>query len=403
MDTKFFKLSNGLPVIYVCNRGAALVHACFTVNAGAKNSPKDKAGLAHALEHLLLVDIIRNDDSAISSNIAGSTDENLTTFDFSVLRQDYARVLQALGQAMVTPNFVESNWQSERQVIFEEMRCDTDDDDVDLLCGYGFKTHQVDVVGSHKSVERITLDDLQSFWRQYYTAPNCVLCICGDCDDCEAWAEQSFGLMRNALAPIFVKPTFSGKICCKEEREDKVELALYFDASGAPQDELTMLAHYLGGLTTVGLFRALRAEQKLVYRANCYVCAYSYGTLFEIETTCSKHNFEQVAHAIGNELRALCSQELSAKVLTAARDSQTIEYYRLAANAPELLESYADDWFCGNFVPMAQRIADLQNISPAALKNTANKLFAGKTPLRVITGSIGMAKAKKVLADALSL
>jgi len=53
MQTRFYKLKNGLSVILSVNKKEPRIQTLFAVRAGSNTDPKEHTGLAHYLEHML--------------------------------------------------------------------------------------------------------------------------------------------------------------------------------------------------------------------------------------------------------------------------------------------------------------------------------------------------------------
>ena len=52
IDYQVHTLSNGIRIL-LKHSTSAITHCCFVVNAGSRDEPEHKEGLAHFIEHLL--------------------------------------------------------------------------------------------------------------------------------------------------------------------------------------------------------------------------------------------------------------------------------------------------------------------------------------------------------------
>ncbi|RRN78016.1 insulinase family protein, partial [Pseudoxanthomonas sp. SGD-10] len=52
MDHEIYTLKNGIRILFK-PYGSPVSHCCLVINAGSRDEEKEKAGLAHFIEHLL--------------------------------------------------------------------------------------------------------------------------------------------------------------------------------------------------------------------------------------------------------------------------------------------------------------------------------------------------------------
>ena len=61
-------LANGIKILHK-HSTSAITHCCFMVNAGSRDEPENKEGLAHFIEHLLFKETERRSTSQILNRL----------------------------------------------------------------------------------------------------------------------------------------------------------------------------------------------------------------------------------------------------------------------------------------------------------------------------------------------
>ncbi len=190
-----FKLANGLRVIVEEDHASPLVGVFTVVGVGSAGDPKDKAGLAHLLEHLAFRARPGGQMTAWNQlEGAGVGFLNaMTSFDDTVYmevgtRDLLPRLLNIETGRMLDPlNGVDAQtFEVEREVVRNELRQRGEN-----AIGPAFNFLQEAVFpvghpyarpigGSHESLSAITFDDAKKFAVTYYRPDNMTLLIIGD-------------------------------------------------------------------------------------------------------------------------------------------------------------------------------------------------------------------------------
>ena len=392
MKTKQFFLKNGLPVICMINPTTSLSYACLCVNAGAKDDTPSHSGLAHAVEHFLFTGSahhskqdINDIPSRYGSFLDASTDLDTTSFGFRVLNEHFSSMLHLLADVILYPTFPEVAIKSEIEVIKIEMTNDDENETIgyNLHSCFGVKKRKANVFGSLKSLSHFTPKIAYNFWNKYYTAKNSVLCIICNNEDCIALAEECFGDMRPGEHIAFRPSPFSGRFYNAKKDNDNVEISLIFaEQNVTTADEV--LANVLGGNYSSRIYQKLRNELSLAYLASADINTYSCGSMFYISATCFPRNLDKVVEVICNEIVSLRENLINSDELKCAKNVMKTALLLEAENPDNLLFEVAEDYILGRFVPIDEKIRQIESVTRDDVLASARRIFNHRPTYGVI-------------------
>ncbi len=192
----YSQLKNGLKVYIIPKEGYVEKSAMLTVNFGSLYSQfttrgRDYSypeGTAHFLEHKIFEGENGEDLSLQFTNI-GSDVNAFTTFDktsyYFSTTSNFNESLDLLQKLVFTASFTEASINKEKKIITQEIEMYLDDPDYQAYIGalqnIFPKTNLADdIAGTEDSINRITVEDLQRNYKQFYHPSNMVLLVIGD-------------------------------------------------------------------------------------------------------------------------------------------------------------------------------------------------------------------------------
>src|ERR1700761_2310754 len=175
-------LPNGLKVITSLDRTTPNVTVQVWYGVGAKNDPVGRSGFAHLFEHMMFKatrDMPPEYMDRLTEDVGGMnnafTQDDTTPFYEVIPAADLQRLLWAESERMSSLVVDKANFDSERQVVEEELRQRV------LANPYGrlfyialpkdsFAVHPYhrSAIGSIENLDASTLDDVQRFHATYY-------------------------------------------------------------------------------------------------------------------------------------------------------------------------------------------------------------------------------------------
>jgi zinc protease len=211
-------LPQGLRVITSVDRTTPNVTVQVWYGVGAKNDPPGRSGFAHLFEHMMFKatrDMPPEYMDRLTEDVGGMnnafTQDDTTAFYEVIPSSQLQRLLWAEAERMNSLVVDKANFDSERQVVEEELRQRV------LAAPYGrmfyyllpqnsFAAHPYkrSAIGSIEDLDAASLDDVQRFHATYYRPNNATLVVVGNFDPAQvdAWVDEYFGRLKNPQQPI---------------------------------------------------------------------------------------------------------------------------------------------------------------------------------------------------------
>jgi zinc protease len=284
-------MENGAEVVFDETHLAPVVAVQAWIKVGAGDEPRNQAGIAHVVEHMLFkgtrrrgVGQIAREIEAAGGDINAWTSHDETAFHVVLPKSALALGIDVLADALSGSTFDPTEFGREQKVVLEEVRQGLDDPDrmagMDLFATI-FDAHPYGrpVIGRAETVAKLTRADVVSFFRRHYGAQNLTLVIAGDFETAVArrLVERAFGKMRPASIcpprpPQPVQRSARVVAVTRDIKENQLLLAW----RGPPVDHddvpaLDLLAVALGQGESARLHLALVRGRGLLHASSAYM------------------------------------------------------------------------------------------------------------------------------------
>jgi Predicted Zn-dependent peptidases len=327
-------LPNGLTVLLYPRQPANTAQLSVGVKYGSNQEPKDQAGIAHFLEHML----------------AGGSDQRIKLSrkveDHGGILDFYTDREQVLGTMDVTPEklpeaasilselffgeeFSAEKFEIERKIILNELAEVEDDPAVkieELLLENLYRKHpiRIPVGGYPKTVKKLTLEQLIQAHRINYVPQNMILVLSGNVS--EANLEETldgFKDQHGRGAPARIVPSAEvakPKPLIVEEKSGITQTYLCMGARTIPSSHkdtpaMDLISALLGGGTSSRLFIELREKHAVTYDVSSAHCKGTDFGYFGINCAVNNNKVDKTRSLIFKELSNLREQSISAAEL----------------------------------------------------------------------------------------
>jgi len=284
-EVKEYKLENGLKVLIVEEHKAPVATFQIWYRTGLYDEPIGKSGLSHLLEHMMFKGTSKYGPSVFSKIVQknGGIDNAYTTKDYTVYfelfssdRINLSIDLEADRMQNLTLDPKETLL--ERSVVMEERRLRYEDDPQNSLfeeiVAASFKVHpyQKPVIGWMSDLKSIENDDLNNYYKTYYSPSNAIIVVVGDVkvNEIIERIKKSFGNIPSGTLKKnmnFSEPEQRGerRVILKKEAELPYLLVAFHTPSFPHEDSyaLDVLSLMLAGGKSSRLYRSLVYEQKI--------------------------------------------------------------------------------------------------------------------------------------------
>jgi zinc protease len=283
-------LSNGLKVILLENHKVPEVTFQVWYRVGSRNENWGRTGLSHMLEHMMFKGTkkVKGEEFARAVEEIGGNDNAFTSDDFTAYFENVSaeRVqvpIDLEADRMQNLQLKEEDFRTEGMVVLEERRMRTEDSPQSFLAeqveATAFQTspYHWPTIGWYEDIERLTLDDLKSYYKIHYNPANALLVIVGDFkkNDLLPRLEKAFGSIPAGEVPEQKKgidPPQTGERRIKVTREAELPYILmgYHVPNLRHQDSyvLEIIATLLSGGRSSRLYQNLVREKQLALSIN---------------------------------------------------------------------------------------------------------------------------------------
>ena len=319
-----YVLHNGVRLIYKHIEGE-ITSFSLALEAGANSEKNFSMGIAHALEHM----VFKGTEKRTEKDINEKCDElfgfnnAMTNFPYviyygTLTNDDFCAGLNLYGDIIKEPKLSEDGFKEEVSVILEECREWKEDleqycEDELLLNSFSKRRFKEIIIGNKKSLEDITLNELVSFYKDFYVGENLVVSVVTsiDFEEVVKIIKQIFeGIPRQNNENFPLKYEYENMKCDVFKKEvlgfNGSKIMYGFDISHLNEEEIESLKLFnlwFGDGISSKLYDLIRTKEGLAYEITSYIKNEKGIKLFIISCSCSKENIKRVMFLIERALK----------------------------------------------------------------------------------------------------
>ncbi|MGH9645321.1 MAG: M16 family metallopeptidase, partial [Bryobacteraceae bacterium] len=281
-----YRLGNGLQVLLFPDNSKAKVTINVTYMVGSRHEGAGETGMAHLLEHMLFKGTQKHKEimgelSAHGNDFNGSTSWDRTNYFETVpgTDTDLRWALEMEADRMVNSRVAKSDLDTEMTVVRNEFeRGENSPDQVleerVLSTAYLWHPYGRSPIGTLSDIEKVPIEKLQAFYRNYYQPDDAMLLVAGKFDPAKtlAWITEDFGVIpkptRKLLPTYTVEPTQDGErevVLRRVGDHQSVMMAFHVPAGSHPDSPaLDVLSGILSDAPAGRLYKALVESKKAI-------------------------------------------------------------------------------------------------------------------------------------------
>ena len=332
--------------------GSAVGYCALSIKCGTRDEEGYPSGIAHFVEHTIFKGTSRRSASVINGYIdrlggelnAFTTKEEIV-IHATVLKEDLAKAASLLFELATSPTFPEHEINTEKGVVIDEIHSykDTPSEDIyDRFEEMIFEGHPLSgpILGTVKSVKKITGSELQRFVREKFVPCRMAFTIVADIDekrmekDILKLAGRYFGeTSESDCSPDCIEGhscrNFSmpaalpfNKTLNKRNHQANCVLGSLAPSLYQERERLAtiLLCNILGGPATNSILNSiLREKNGWVYGVECGYTQFADTGLVAISLGCDKGNLDKCLKAIDKIICKIQDEPLSERKLKAAK------------------------------------------------------------------------------------
>ena len=333
-----YTLPNGIRGIHRQVR-SGVVHCAMVVNAGCRDELKSEYGIAHFTEHALFKGTERRKAYQVNcrlENLGGElnayTTKEDTTLHATVLRRDFQRAVELIGDVIFCSTFPERELKKEREVIADEINSYKDspseriyDDFEDLM----FKGSELghNILGSKASIAKFDTEAMRRFVDRCYTTDQMVFSSIGNFSvaTARAVAERYLGSIAptvrsyERVQPLAYEP-FDVRLSRHTHQAHGIIGARGFSIADERRLPLALLVNILGGPSANSLLNIeLREKRGLSYNVEATYTPYSDCGIVGIYFSSDHDNVPRCVELIEESVASLARDVVSPRRLAVAK------------------------------------------------------------------------------------
>ena len=360
-------LPNGLKVITALDRSTPNVTVQVWYGVGAKNDPPGRSGFAHMFEHMMFKatrDMPAEYMDRLTEDVGGMnnafTQDDTTAFYEVIPAADLQRLLWAESERMSTLVVDKANFDSERQVVEEELRLRVENSPIgkalkaELAQAYTVHPYMVSAAGEKKDLDTITPADCQKFYDTYYRPNNAALIVVGDTDEAavKSLAEKYFGPLQKGPPVVHDAPKEPPQTAERDKTlEMPVQLPVIIGGYHIPAGDspdlfpLEVLQKILSGGESSRLHQRLVRKDKTAVAAGGFVFAHEDPGLFlTFALYLPNMDVEKLKSALDEEIARVTTTKVDARELQKAKNQLAAQAVYQRERVSGLASNIGVDW-----------------------------------------------------------
>lgn len=403
------ELPGGLRVLTETMPGVLSATLGVWVGVGSRDEHPDVGGASHFLEHLLFkgttsrsaLDIATAMD-AVGGEMNAFTAKEHTCYYANVLASDLPLAVALLADLVTEACNTAEDLDSERTVVLEEiaMRDDEPSDAVhDLFSDVLFGDTPLgrSVLGTVESIEGLTRDDADGWYRSRYDMPSIVVTAAGRVEHqavldlvTAAFGDRLGGDARPSplrlgdTAPD--TPAHSAGLIAR--RTEQTHLLIGLPGIGRLDDRryaAAVLDAAVGGGMSSRLFQEIREKRGLVYSVGSALTHYAGAGSFSVYAGCSKKRVPEVLRLVREELARVAADGLLPEEVARARGQLRGNLVLgLEDTGSRMSRLGKSELSYGEYLPVREVLARLGAVDVTQVRAVAAELFTRDTCLAVV-------------------
>jgi predicted Zn-dependent peptidase len=395
-----FTLTNGVKVLFDKTNGASIVSLRVLTLVAVINEESFNAGISGLTSRLMVYstknrssEILAKDIGNIGADLSSDVAYDIAGFSMSCLSEYFDKSAEILADVVLNPIFDEKEFIFEKKNTIAALNSRKDSigttaADAFAKLFYGGASYSFPIVGSKKSILKITRKDLIEWHKYSYNTSNILISVSGNISSniVKKSLEKYFSTI--AKGDKFEEPVFNlnHSKAVNREIKGKFNQAYIFIGFSAPavngKDFVTtkVISAVLGSRMTSRLFVELREKLGLAYEVSAVYPSRKKDSYFAVYIGLDKKNIGLTLTRIDEILKDFCSVKISEQEL---RDVKAyIKGIYLLDRQTVNKKSYYNAWreIVGQgYKYDVEYLNDIEKITTQNILDVANKIFTGKS------------------------
>jgi predicted Zn-dependent peptidase len=389
---------NGLVVLTERLPGVRSAAVGIYVRTASAHETPSQLGISHLLEHMVFKGTERRTarELALELEIRGGgldafTGRDYTSYQAHILDADLPLAVEILTDIVRRPLLRQSDLESERNVVLEEINAVADTPD-DLVFEVHARTlwpehpYGYSILGTRETLEALSAGDLRALHQGGYYRGNCVIAAAGHVSheqlltvlEREGWFEGVTREMpRRSVVP---QPAVRGGSVTEER--DTAQTHIVFGTDTFPLRDprrfpLAILTNVFGGGMSSRLFQRVREELGLAYGVFAYKHFFQGSGQLGVYVGTQPATADQAVEAIREEYAKIARESLPLAELTNGKQ-QLKGQIMLSLESPAARMGRLAGFILhdDDYRPLDEMLAEIDRVTPEDVAAVAGEFFA---------------------------
>jgi len=409
------RLKNGSSLFLLKKKGAPL-YIRASINAGTRWNKIH--GTAHFVEHMIVAgskkfpskNLLAEQIEKIGGEFSASTNFDFVRVNVQVAQKDdLPTAVDLLNEILCESLFDQKVIENERGAILSELRSKKSNPKLraaDLFLSLAFQGTYMEhlTLGNEESVKQISENDIKKFYADYFSPSRTTYICCGDIeiDELKGSLESSIQLPSTAenVFPPIPEIINKSRVSVEYFNEEETQLVFGFRTDVLSLEEKAALI-IINNMLAVGrasiLATELRYKKGLVYGVGGSIFLYYGSGTFNISTSCSEKNVQEVLDIICRELGKIYENGLNEESFLFAKKKMLKSRFIEMQTASSWVN--ANDQFLNSLAIKKSNTIDFMNIIEGITAKRAHEVFKKY----IVPGSSLLAVCGKNGKDSLSI
>ena len=336
MKPDISELPNGLRVVTQNMPHMETSSLGVWVGVGSRHETEAQHGLSHLLEHMAFkgtkqrsAQDIAEEIEAVGGDLNAATSVETTAYYARVLKGDEGMALEILADILQNSSFAAPDLEREREVILQEIAAIDDSPDelvYDLVhdAAYPDQPAGRPIIGTPKSVKRLSASDLRHFLATHYHPGNMVIAAAGAVrhEPFLRHVEALFGGLIRGQTEAGAQARYTGGIRFSSKPFEQSHLMLGFEGPSYLQDDYIaaqVLSGLLGGGMSSRLFQEVREKRGLCYSIYSSAWGFRDSGMFAVHAATGIDMMEPLIDVVRAELARVATDGVSAAEISRSK------------------------------------------------------------------------------------
>ncbi len=360
-----YVLANGLHVLLFPDPTKPTVTVNITYRVGSRNENYGETGMAHLLEHLMFKGSTRHPNVPQELTSHGARPNGTTWFDrtnyfetFQASDENLQWALDLEADRMVHSFIARKDLDSEMTVVRNEFELGENDpagilDERVLSTAYLWHNYGHDTIGARSDIEKVPIERLQAFYRNYYQPDNAYLLVAGRFDEDKTLARvvKTFGPIprpKRVLQKTYTQePTQDGERMVTLRRVGDVQaLSVAYHVPSGPHPDsavVDLLAQILADTPSGRLHKALVETKKASSVSSQFLFLHDPGFLLLDAEVRQESSLDDAQKTMLDTIDALTAHPVTQEELDRAR-AKLLKNIDLTLNSADRVGLQMSEW-----------------------------------------------------------